>query len=296
MDQSRPSLEASPAAAIPSPPARTLPRPVPPLDLDSEGVDLTTHLQGLATTHKDDFRASSLAGRLIRHNKGQRVLDAGCGTGLLSLALLDRGCEVTSVDHDPAMVTVTNDTLHRGGFPEVEAARLSLEHLDELGSRRFDTIYCCDVVEHVEDDGLAVRQLAALLRLDGRLVITVPAWQFLFGERDRRMGHFRRYSRGRLVELLRSNGLVLDSVRWWNLSGFLLNALAIKVLRLRFSESFRYQRSTLGSRLRARALGLWFHTFENHVPVPVGLTLIVVARLADTAAAQPVARPKEPRQ
>jgi SAM-dependent methyltransferase len=286
-------LEAPPEAAIralPTDEASRTRRPVPPLDLGAEGVDLTTHLEGLSTTHQDDFRASSLARRLLRHLRGRRVLDAGCGTGLLSLALLDRGCDVTAVDHEPAMVTVTNETFRRGGHPAVEAARLSLEHLDELGSREFDTIYCCDVVEHVQDDAHAVRQLAALLRPEGRLVVTVPAWPFLYGERDRRMGHYRRYTRRRLLALLRDNGLVVEHLAWWNLSGFLLNALAIRLLRLRFSESFRYQRRTLGSRLRARALGLWFHGFENHVPVPAGLTLIAVTRLEDPPPTGPAPR------
>jgi 2-polyprenyl-3-methyl-5-hydroxy-6-metoxy-1,4-benzoquinol methylase len=264
-------------------------RPVPPL-VDAPGAasasapsaaqhDLVAHLEDLATTHEDDFRASSLAVRLYRHNVGSKVLDAGCGTGLLSLELLRRGCDVTAVDHEPSMVAVSSRTFARGGFPDVAAQRMSLGDLGALGRASFDTVYCCDVVEHVEDDGHAMRELASLVRPGGRLVITVPAWQFLYGERDVRMGHFRRYGRRQLADLVRATPtLELESVRWWNVSGFVLNALGRKVLRLKFSEKFRYERKTSGAKLRAKILNRWFHVFENNVPVPCGLTLIAVAR------------------
>jgi 2-polyprenyl-3-methyl-5-hydroxy-6-metoxy-1,4-benzoquinol methylase len=265
------------------------PRPVPPL-VDVPGADgaasasdaqhdLVAHLEDLSTTHEDDFRASSLAVRLFRHNIGSKVLDAGCGTGLLSLELLRRGCDVTAVDHEPSMVAVSTRTFARGGFPNVAAQRMSLGNLGALGRATFDTAYCCDVVEHVEDDAHAMRDLASLVRPGGRLVITVPAWQFLYGERDVRMGHFRRYGKRQLADLVRATPtLELESVRWWNLSGFLLNAIGRKVLRLKFSEKFRYERKTSGAKLRAKILNRWFHVFENHVPVPCGLTLIAVAR------------------
>lgn len=295
----RPTLSTAPPLASPTPAAEpradatAAPRTPPIVDLPdapasvTEPVggercgdhDLVAHLEDLSTTHQDDFRASSLAVRLFRHNVGSRVLDAGCGTGLLSLELLRRGCDVTAVDHEPSMVAVSTRTFARGGFPGVVARRLSLEDLGALGRGAFDTVYCCDVVEHVADDRRAMAELVDLVRPGGRLVVTVPAWQFLFGERDVRMGHFRRYGKRQLTDLVRSTpGIELESVRWWNLSGFLLNAIGRKVLRLKFSEKFRYQRATRGARLRARVLNRWFHLFENRVPVPLGLTLIAVAR------------------
>lgn len=255
-------------------------KPVPQiLDLPHEETreDLCEHLEGLSTVHEDDFRAASLAKRLLRHSRKGRVLDAGCGTGLLGLELLKSGCDVTAVDHEEAMVRITTETFRQGGYLNVTASKLSLEHLDELGEEEFDEIYCCDVVEHVANDTHAMRQLRSLLLPNGRLILTVPAWPFLFGERDRRMGHYRRYSRRALLELCRAGGFRVESVRWWNLSGFLLNALAVRLLKIRFSEKFRYERKGFGFRMRNTILNRWFHWVENHVPMPFGLTLIVVA-------------------
>jgi SAM-dependent methyltransferase len=240
-------------------------------------ADLCEHLEGLSVTHEDDFRAASLAQRLLRHSRGGRVLDAGCGTGLLSLELLKAGCDVVAVDHEESMVKITTDTFGKGGFLGVSASKLSLQNLDNLGAKEFDEIYCCDVVEHVQDDLSAMRQLRSLLRPNGQLILTVPAWPFLFGERDERMGHYRRYSRRALLELCRSAGFRVASVRWWNLSGFLLNAIGMRLLSIRFSEKFRYASAGSGPRLRNAILKGWFQWVENRVRMPLGLTLIVVA-------------------
>ncbi len=257
------------------PPSDPVQTPSDPENLE----DLCEHLEGLSVGHEVDFRAASMAKRLRRHSRGGRILDAGCGTGLLSLELLKDGCDVVAVDHEASMVDISTNTFRNGGFPDVVASKLSLEHLDELGKQEFDEIYCCDVIEHVEDDVDAMCQLRSLLRPDGQLVITVPAWQFLFSERDERMGHYRRYSRRALLDLCRTCGLRVQSVRWWNVSGFLLNAIGIRLLKIRFSEKFRYARKSRGARMRNAILNRWFHWVENHVRMPVGLTLIVVASL-----------------
>lgn len=263
-------------AEIPAAPARSgVPSPI--LDLPGERVELCEHLEGLARTHENDFRASSIAGRLMRHSRGGRALDAGCGSGLLSLRLHRRGREVVSVDSGAAMVDFTRHTLEAGGFERADVRLLPLERLDELGDHAFAEAFCCDVIEHVEDDLLALQHLRSILVPGGRLILTVPAHPFLFGERDRRMGHHRRYTRAALVSVFERAGFSIRSVRWWNLSGFLLNVVGSRLKRDGFGEGFRYGKRSLAGRAGHWLLNRWFHLFENHVPVPIGLTLIVVA-------------------
>jgi SAM-dependent methyltransferase len=262
---------AGPSSEVPAPAQHGIPAPI--LDLPSERADLREHLEGLSRAHENDFRASSIAGRLMLHSRGGRVLDAGCGSGLLSLRLHRNGREVVSIDAGAAMVEFTRQTLNAGGFAGADVRELPLERLDELGPAVFDEVFCCDVIEHVADDLLAMRQLLSILRPGGRLILTVPAHPFLFGERDRRMGHYRRYSRAALVSVFERSGFAIRSVRWWNLSGFLLNAIGSRLKPAGFGEGFRSRAARLGHWL----LNRWFHLFENHVPVPVGLTLIVVA-------------------
>tara|TARA_R110002072_G_scaffold52316_5_gene139540 strand:+ start:17314 stop:18159 length:846 start_codon:yes stop_codon:yes gene_type:complete len=269
-----PTQQARPSA---SPAAHSSGAPAPILDLPEDRVDLRDHLEGLSKAHENDFRASSIAGRLMLHSKGGRVLDAGCGSGLLSLRLHRAGCDVVSVDAEEAMVGFTRQTLRNGGFEDAVVQQMTLERLDSLQGGKFDEIYCCDVIEHIEDDLLAMRQLRSMLKPDGQLILTVPAWPFLYGERDRRMGHYRRYTRKALKRVFVESGFEIRSVRWWNLSGFLLNAIGSKLKKKGFSEGFRYGKRSALNRAGHWFLNRWFHGFENHVPVPAGLTLIVVA-------------------
>ncbi len=66
----------------------------------------------------------------------------------------------------------------------------------------YDAIVCLDVVEHLPDDRRAVEHLRDLLKPNGALFIAVPALQFLYGFHDEQLGHYRRYSRNQLADLL----------------------------------------------------------------------------------------------
>lgn len=67
--------------------------------------------------------------------------------------------------------------------------------------RRFDTILYVDVLEHIADDRTEVARAADMLSAGGRLIVVAPAYQFLFTEFDRAIGHYRRYSRASLADL-----------------------------------------------------------------------------------------------
>ena len=68
--------------------------------------------------------------------------------------------------------------------------------------RRYDVACALDVVEHLEDDVGALQWMARLLRPGGVLVVTVPAYQWLFSDHDRALQHYRRYTRARLLAAL----------------------------------------------------------------------------------------------
>lgn len=66
---------------------------------------------------------------------------------------------------------------------------------------QFDTILYADVLEHIADHRAEVARAAGLLTAGGRLIVVAPAYQFLFTEFDRAIGHYRRYSRTSLADL-----------------------------------------------------------------------------------------------
>lgn len=73
----------------------------------------------------------------------------------------------------------------------------------------FDVVAAFDVVEHCEDEALAVSELARVLAPAGRMLLSVPAYQWAWSDHDVRAGHHRRYTRGRLNRLVEDAGLTV---------------------------------------------------------------------------------------
>jgi len=84
------------------------------------------------------------------------------------------------------------------------------------GSRNFDLVVALDVLEHIEDDQASLLSLASCLGEDGRLLIAVPAYQWLFSGHDLIHHHKRRYSRRDLEVKIRSAGLSVVRSGYFN--------------------------------------------------------------------------------
>lgn len=82
--------------------------------------------------------------------------------------------------------------------------------ISEIPSNSIDYITLMDVLEHVEDENIFLRSLKGLLKNKGRILITVPAYQFLFSGHDIFLKHFRRYSRKQLEQLLAANHFEIE--------------------------------------------------------------------------------------
>jgi SAM-dependent methyltransferase len=78
-----------------------------------------------------------------------------------------------------------------------------------FASAAFEVVSAFDVVEHCEDDRRAVAELTRVLRPGGRLLLSVPAYQWAWSEHDVRAGHYRRYTRPALVRLVEDAGLTV---------------------------------------------------------------------------------------
>jgi SAM-dependent methyltransferase len=119
-----------------------------------------------------------------------RVLDAGCGTGR-NLAELGRLGVAEGVDSSEEAVSFCR----RRGLDGVK--RAELEELP-YEDGRFDVVVATDVIEHVADDERALVELRRVARPGARLVVTVPAYMWLWSEHDVSMHHHRRYTLKRL--------------------------------------------------------------------------------------------------
>lgn len=100
--------------------------------------------------------------------KGARVLDVGCGGGILSEALARAGADVVGIDLAPRVLEVARLHLHESGL-RVEYREIAVEALAVEMPGAFDAVTCMELLEHVPDPGSVIAACAALLKPGGRL-------------------------------------------------------------------------------------------------------------------------------
>lgn len=103
--------------------------------------------------------------------RGARVLDVGCGGGLLSEALARAGAEVTAIDLAPNVLDVARLHLYESGL-HVDYREISVEALAQQSPASFDAITCMEMLEHVPDPGSVIDACAALLKPGGKLFVS----------------------------------------------------------------------------------------------------------------------------
>jgi SAM-dependent methyltransferase len=209
---------------------------------------------------------------------GDRVLEVGSGIGNISRYFLDRRelC-LTHVQED--YLDVLREKF--GAYPHITIARYNLEErADCLHGREFDTILVLNVLEHIENDIHALREMSAFLAPGGRIILQLPAHRLLYGSLDINIDHFRRYTARDIREKFTSCGLETERLVRFNMFGALGWLLCSRVLRKKI--------------LPEGQLGLFnfltpaFMAIERIIPTPFGLSLLAVGRKPGRADRTPI--------
>lgn len=150
----------------------------------------------------------------------RRALDLGCGAGL-NLERLSKYAEATGTDY-------YEEALHfcrRRGFNRLckaDAANLP------FAAESFDIVTALDVIEHLDDDAVALRELWRVMRPGGILIVSVPAYRFLWTYWDDILGHRKRYTTGMMREAAASAGFRVRKVSYSN-ALILLPAVMVRI-------------------------------------------------------------------
>ncbi|HEU6450447.1 MAG TPA: class I SAM-dependent methyltransferase [Gemmatimonadaceae bacterium] len=210
---------------------------------------------------------------------GACLLDVGCGTGYFLERARDH-YSTAGVDPSPiamAMCAGRKLTGVRSG---------SATDLSSFGDERFDIVTLLDVIEHVDDDVCAIRSAASVLRPGGRVVVTVPAFQFLWTAHDDINHHRRRYTRHRLGAVLGAGGFRVEQLSYFNCYLFplaLVERLGKRILRLDGGADLSLPPARVNALLQRI-----FRSEQNRLrrggTFPVGLSVIGVGRLPDEGA------------
>jgi SAM-dependent methyltransferase len=210
---------------------------------------------------------------LIAPQLGRSVLEIGAGIGTYSARIASHSKveRLTCVEVDPSCAETARAAL------ETAPTRMAVEYLigDYFGATlpkdRYDTALLINVLEHLKDDRAAVKKARSELRMDGTLVIFVPAFETLMSDLDRKLGHYRRYTIGSLRRLLEGAGFTVTALRYYNLTGFFGWLWRFRVLgRTEQSPALVrfFDRVILPAQLRV----------ERALPLPVGQSVYAVAK------------------
>lgn len=167
---------------------------------------------------------------------GPRPVEIGSGNGDYAQAFAERGHRIVASEAERSRRTALQHRFATDDRIEVRDIRLPLGETDER--REFTGAVAINVLEHIEDDLGAVRSMSELVEPGGSVVLFVPAFPIAMSRFDREVGHFRRYRRPELVELLRQAGLTDVRAHYVNLPGLFAWILLMRLGRQRPGEGF----------------------------------------------------------
>jgi SAM-dependent methyltransferase len=156
---------------------------------------------------------------LLEPHLGDRVLEVGAGHGTFT-ELLARQRTVVATELSARCITELDARF--AARPDVTVLATDVAGAAPYGP--YDAAVLVNVLEHIEDDAAALGDLASMLRPGGRLILWVPAFEGLYSDFDRRVGHYRRYRLPELRSKLSAAGLEpvglryansLGAVAWW---------------------------------------------------------------------------------
>jgi SAM-dependent methyltransferase len=206
---------------------------------------------------------------------GLRLLDVGCGTGGV-LAGLGNGVRPVGVDRSaPALAHC-----RRRGLTAVACAGAGA--LPFVPSS-FDVVLLLDVLEHFSDEQRLLADVRGLVRTGGHVLVSVPAFQFLWSEHDEVLQHVRRYRAGELRRVLEAARFAVERITYTNAVAF-PPAVVVRGLLARLGlwaggrTDFREHGALVNGTL-VRAYRLEAQALASGLRLPLGLSVAAVARV-----------------
>jgi len=196
-----------------------------------------------------------------------RMLDVGCGAGLFFDVLQQFG-DVTGIEAHPDCVKGDNQW----------APRIICGELDESYSppAPFDLILALDVLEHVPNATTLLRHAARVLNPRGRILVTVPAFQWLWTSHDELNHHVRRYTARQLRSTIEQAGLAVHKIRYL-FPSLILPKLAVRLTETVVSRPRRLP--NIPGPVLSGALQTWFWSEFKLLPLPFGTSVLAIAAL-----------------
>lgn len=183
--------------------------------ISPEAYTGTDILEAMAEAKRyNKFLVSLITCRL---NESDRVVDFGAGIGTFAVAIEESCANLVCVEPDVKQISImTSNNLN------------VVSDIAEIESETIDFLYSLNVFEHIEDDQAALREVARVLKPNAIALIYVPARNILYSAMDKKVGHYRRYSKKSLRTLVHSANFEITRLEYVDCIGFFA-ALGYKV-------------------------------------------------------------------
>lgn len=202
------------------------------------------------------------------------ILDVGCGTGA-NLELLSEFGDASGVD-------VSADAVAFCDARGLENVKQAVAEALPFEDGSFELVTSLDVIEHLDDDVAGLKEMRRVLRPDGRVLLVVPAFMFLWGVQDDVSNHRRRYTLSGLRQAVLNAGFEIERASYWNISFFfptLLGRILMRVTGVRPESEANitpgFLNGMLGMILGAES------SLLRQVNLPFGVSIVCVARRID---------------
>jgi len=209
----------------------------------------------------------------VKGRSGMRILDVGCGTGANMQAFAHYG-KTTGID-------TSMDALEFCRSRGVDTVTLSAAERLPFDDNEFDVVTAMDILEHTDDDLTALRELQRVCRKDGLVVVTVPAYGFLWSEHDEALKHRRRYAAHELRNKLAATGFEIVRTSYF-ITTLFFPVLAMRILQGIFKHSTHPKTSLYLppkwiNEALIKLLALEQRIFRQ-VNLPFGVSIVALAR------------------
>jgi SAM-dependent methyltransferase len=198
-----------------------------------------------------------------------RILEIGCGTGH-NFEMLGRFGRVEAIEVDDEARALSSSRLGR------EVGSSPLPELPGIADGSYHLIALLDVLEHIEEDRASLASIRRKLAPNGRVLLTVPANQWMWSAHDAAHHHHRRYSKAGLRHVIEEAGLKVETLSYFNSLLFPVAAAARIVGKAtKKTESDDAMPSAPVNAVLEKIFG-----FERHlvgrVPLPAGVSLVAI--------------------
>lgn len=156
------------------------------------------------------------------------VLEIGAGTGNIS-EYFTKSEDIVLTDNDEKLVKYLGERFAGKKNVSVEVLDISKQFVKVL--HKFASVYAINVLEHIENDSIALSNINRLLSSNGKVVILVPAKKFAFTKLDKSLGHFRRYEKLELKEKMERAGFAIEYIEYFNIVGLISWLLRTRLTR-----------------------------------------------------------------